>query len=104
MAKLTLNPAPTFKAPVPIPVPGQGPVDIVFVFNYKDRDELETFTKSIAGKNDVDGIMEICSGWEDVEQSFCRESVELLDRKYLGAAKAIFETYIAELRGARVKN
>lgn len=103
MAKLTLNPAPTFKAPVPIPVPGQPPVDIVFVFNYKDREQLEEFTKN-PPENDVDGILEICSGWEEVEQEFCRESVELLDRRYMGAARSVFETYLTELRGARVKN
>ena len=48
-------------------------------------------------------VMEMAEGW-DLEDDFTQENVGRLLENYIGAAAAIFITYIRELRGAREKN
>lgn len=103
MAKLTLNPAPTFKAKVGIPVAGGEPVDVEFVFKHRTKDELDAFIESRKGKSDKETLLEMASGWE-LDDPFSAESVERLLQNYAGAGLAIYKAYIAELYGARIKN
>ena len=51
----------------------------------------------------MDVVLDIASGW-DLDEPFEKQNVELLLQNYLGAARAIIETYINELTSARVKN
>ncbi len=104
MSKLSLNPSPTFKCPVPIPVPGKGVVEIVFIFNHMSKPKLQEFAEGVAQKTDAEGVMEVACGWEDIDQPFSRGAVDVLLENFHGAAKAIFNTFIDELRGARIKN
>lgn len=105
--KFTLNPAPTFEAPVPIPVPGKGPVDVVFTFKYRDSEEAKAFAKN-AGKDkkrsDVDHMMEIVTGWDIEDAEFNKKNLALLFKRYPTAAMAIQAVYFAELAGVRRKN
>jgi len=103
MAKLKLQPAPTFKGKVTIHVPGQKPGDVEFIFKYRDRDEQREFFDSIGGMDDTDFIMAMASGW-DLEDAFTRENVELLVKNFNLAAKAVWEKYAEELTGARLGN
>ena len=107
MAKLTLVPEPVFKAPVPIPVPGGEPVEVVFHFLHKDQSELQELIDQASDQeaaiSDVDVLMEICCDWDDIDQPFSRESLEIFDKNWHGGARAVFDAYICELKGIRRK-
>jgi hypothetical protein len=103
MAKLSLSANPTFESTVQIPVPGSKPVPVKFKFNAKTKDEFKAFIESLAERADVDVILEIASGWE-LEDPWGKESVTKLEQSYIGSAKAILETYIKDLSGARLGN
>ena len=49
MAKLTLQPKPTFEAKVGIPAAGAGVLPVVFTFKHRTRTELKNF---VAGLGD----------------------------------------------------
>lgn len=107
-SKFTLAVSPTFKAKVSIPVPGKSAEQVEFTFKGRSRDEFREFVEGIqsaeAGANaDVDTIMDIASGWE-LDDAFDRKNVEVLTQNYLGAARAVIETYFTELTQARTKN
>lgn len=106
MAKIQLSPSPTFSAPVAIPVPGKKPADVSFTFRARTKDEFKAFIDSLndsQDKDDADVVMDVASGWE-LDEPWSRENVKTLTQNYLGAARAIIETYIAELAAARAKN
>ena len=103
MAKLTLTPAPTFTANVPIPVPGKGPVNVQFTFKARGRAEFQSFLAALEGKSNVEVVMMCATGWE-LEDAFDAESIGKLDEAYLGAARAILDTYMAQIAQARLGN
>jgi hypothetical protein len=101
--KLILTPSPTFKAKVSIPVPGSAPVDVEFTFKGRTRTAFKDFVDSLKDREDVDVLMDICSGWE-LEDAFNRENIEALNESYLGASRAVIEKYFAEITNARLGN
>jgi GMP synthase PP-ATPase subunit len=103
MAKLQLQPNPTFKARVEIPVPGASPVKVEFVFKHRTRDEMDKFLKSLDGMDDVEMIQKIAAGWELVDD-FNEENIRTLVQGYIAAPREIFEAYLAAMTGARQKN
>lgn len=106
-SKFTLAVSPTFKAKVLIPIPGKQAESVEFTFKGRTREEFKEFVDAIQtgeGQNaDVDTVMDIVSGWE-LDDAFDRENVERLTQNYLGAARAVIETYFTELTQARTKN
>lgn len=103
MAKLKLNPEPTFKAKVGIPVPGSRPVDVEFTFKHRARDEILAWLDDNRDATDVQSVEQCVVGW-GLEDEFSRENVERLCNNYPGAGMAILAAYLDELRGARAKN
>lgn len=103
MAKLKLNPEPTFKAKVGIPVPGSRPAEVLFTFKHRTRDEVIAWVEGSRDATDVDSVLDVVVGWE-LEDEFNRENVERLCNNYPGSGLVIISTYLDELRGARVKN
>lgn len=103
MAKIRLEPNPTFDAPVLIPVPGGEPVPVRFTFRHRTRDAVKEWVDSLAERTDPQIIEDVASGWE-LDDDFTAENIDRLCQNYGGAAQAIFETYLRELRGAREKN
>lgn len=106
MAKLKLQPDPTFKAKVEIAVPGSAPASVVFTFKHRSRQEMERFLKTVNDgevEDDVNLILAIASGWELADE-FTEENVRTLVDSYISAPAAIFETYARELSGAKRKN
>jgi hypothetical protein len=103
MAKLTLKPAPTFKAKVSIPVAGGSPVPVEFVFKHRTKTELEQFMNSRGGASDLDSIMSIIEGW-DLSEPFDRDGVHALLENYAGSALALYVAYVDELLQAKAKN
>lgn len=113
--KFTLAVAPTFNAPVQIPVAGGGTAEINFTFKHRTRDEFKEFMESlkpagvadgeepVEGPKDSDVLLDIASGWDLVEP-FDAASLEKLVQRYMGAAQAVINAYLAELTGARAKN
>ena len=96
--RLSLTPAPTFKATARVPVPGGEPADIVCTFRHRSRSEL---TELFDGKPpDGDYLMAILVGW-DLDDEFNRENVDRLIEMHHGAPTAISEVYLTELTGGR---
>jgi hypothetical protein len=124
MAKLTLNPAPTFKKVVEIPTPN-GVGEVTFEFKHKDRVEMAEFlvqrqaraeasAKKVDKSNlvpvvkdaverDADMVLDIAVGW-DLDDEFSRESIVTLIRKFDQAALSIIETYGEANSGQKQKN
>lgn len=109
MAKLSLNPEPTFKARAPIPVPGKPPVPVEFTFKYRDVEEFEAYLNEVKGlegesmDNNVAIVMKCVCGWE-LDDPFGEESVRVLLKKYHRSAFVIADTYVRELVEGRSKN
>lgn len=103
MAKLKLVANPTFKGKVGIPVAGAAPVLVEFTFKHRTKTALEEFTKSRADQSDADSFMDMVEGW-DLEDTFNKESVELLLENYIGSALAVYAGYIDHLVQGKVKN
>lgn len=102
-AKLSLAAASTFAAVVPVPVPGGKAADVEFKFKWMSRDDFKDFLENLAGADDIDALMDILAGW-DLDEPFNKDLVEKLVQRYMGAARAILDTYISEITGARAKN
>jgi hypothetical protein len=104
MAKLKLQPDPTFKAKVAIPVPGAEPASVEFTFKHRSKDEMDRFLKSVADmEGDFEMVMAVATGWDLVDE-FTAANVKALIGNYIAAPAAIFEAYLAELAGNRRKN
>lgn len=101
--KFSLTANPTFKATVAIPVPGDKSADVQFTFKGRTRDELSTFVSGLSDKSNIDVLVDLATGW-DLDDTFNREALELLDQNYLGAAAAIIDTYFSEINKARLGN
>jgi hypothetical protein len=103
MAKLVLTASPTFKATVLIPVPGKKPVPVEFVFKGRTKDQFTEFVEKLAGRDDVDVILDIATGWE-LDDVFGQDAVATLVQNYIGAARVVIEKYLNELTAARLGN
>lgn len=107
MAKLSLNPEPTFEAAVNIHVPGKKPVPVKFTFKHRTRLGVKELWDEIKdGKFDGDDaamVMALAKGWE-LDDEYTADNVRLLVDSYAGAAGAILDTYFRELAGAREGN
>lgn len=107
---IKLVPDPTFKAKVPVPVPGAGAVETEFIFKHRTREEMQAFIKRVNVPNgdegamtDVELVMECASGWE-LADAFTEANVKVFVAQYIGGPTAVFETYVSEMAGARLKN
>lgn len=103
MAKLKLQPNPTFTAKVAIHVPGEEPAEVEFTFKHRNREELKSFAAGMKDREDVDIIMDMASGWE-LADAFTKDAVALLVANYFAAPDAIFQAYLQELTRAKEKN
>lgn len=110
MAKLKLIPEPTFQAAVPVPVPGAGTVDVKFTFKHRTREEMQAFIQRVntaegeeGALTDVQLVMECAKGWE-LADAFNEANVKEFASQYIAGPAAVFETYVAEMAGARLKN
>lgn len=104
MAKLKLQPDPTFKAKVEMPVPGAAPVDLEFTFKYRTKSELQAFIKaSVEREDDAQTILEMATGWE-LTDPFSRESIDMLVSNYITAPRVIFDKYVEEHMKVARKN
>lgn len=101
--KFVLTPNPTFKAKVNIPIPGASPEPVEFIFKHRSKDDYLEWAKNLEGKDEVDMILEIATGWE-LADPFDRESVERMIQGYIGSARAIFDAYVFQQTNAKLGN
>lgn len=102
MARLKLNPDPTFLAKVEVPVPG-GTADIACTFKYRDRAQAKAWHEARLEAEDVDVLLDVLVAW-DLDDELNRENVERLCNAYPGASLAILHRYARELNGIRQGN
>lgn len=109
-AKIKLIPDPTFTSKVGVPVPGKGSVDVEFTFKYRTREEMRAFLERVnaaeggdGAMDDVQLVMECASGWE-LADTFNEANVREFVSRYIAGPTAVFETYVMEMSGARLKN
>lgn len=104
---LKLQPDPTFTSKVDIPTPN-GVVTIKMVYRHMTRDAFAAFvqaeTDMVPKRTDEDAIMDIATGWFDVDAEFNRESVAKLCQEYHAAPGAIVRTFFAQLTQAKKEN
>jgi hypothetical protein len=103
MARLNLNPNPTFKATVEICRPGLENEKIEIEFKHRTRDQMNDLIKQMVDMDIEDQVMAVASGW-DLVDTFNLENVKLLAQNYISAPMAIRDKYIAELIKAKEKN
>lgn len=103
MAKLKLNPEPTFKGKVQIPVHGGADAEIEFTFRHRNADDLSAWMQALEGRNKVELVMEMALGW-DLSDPFNVESVKTLLANYAGSFDRSLEKYLAEMLQAKEKN
>lgn len=101
--KFSLDPSPTFDAPVPLPVHGGGTVEKRFTFKHRDRDALKQFLDTMSERSDVQTVMEMVKSWE-LDDDFNEVNVKRLVDNYLGSARAIYDTYLQQLSQAKRLN
>lgn len=103
MGKLSLIANPTFKSKVGIPVAGEESVDVLVTFKHRTKTALDEFIKSRADQSDVDSFMAMVSGWDLIDE-FNKENVEILLENHIGAALAVYRSYVEELLASKIKN
>lgn len=96
--------SPTFKATVDIPSAGGQTVSIEFEFKHKTRTAFLAWAKPDVPQANEDAVLEIASGWTDIEDPFNRDSLTILFENFQAAPTAICEKYAQELLLGRAKN
>lgn len=101
---LKLQPNPTFDWPVTIAEPGGAQTEITLTFRHMGRAEANAFVDQAMSMEDLDALMGIVTGWSGVDGEFSRDNMAQLADAYPSAGKAIFQAWIAGLKGAQTKN
>lgn len=100
----TIDPEPTFWAPVDIPMAGGKKGCIHVLFRYKDREQYAAFFDEHKGERDDEVLPLLIEGWEGPDAPYSAETLGRLLRNYPQAGVAMVAAYRDELFGAAVKN
>lgn len=100
----SLDPDPTFWAPVEIPMPGGKVGKINVEFNFKDRDEYTAFFTANEGKKDVEALPEIIAGWHGPDATYSVDALGRMLKNYPQSGLAFFRAYRDNIFGASEKN
>lgn len=105
MAKLKLQPNPTFKISVDIPIPGQDEADtVVLTCKARTRKDLSDFIEKLPEyDSDAAIVADIVTDW-DLNVPFNAENLELLLENHIGASERIVFVYLEEQTKAARKN
>lgn len=102
--KITLNPAPTFKAIVRVPVPGHDePAEVEFVFKHRTKSEYNSFLDQVKDMDDTAAIRSVATGWS-LPDDFTDDNIAAFTEGYIAGGRAVIETYLTELTKARAGN
>lgn len=102
MAKLKLNPDPTFTAKVAVPVPG-GDAEVKMTFKYRTRDEVRAWMDAKKDESEAEILAEFVLGW-DLDDEFELGNIERACKAYPGFYTATITKYLRELAGVREGN
>ena len=104
MFKIKANP--TFVATAKIPAAGGDILELKWVFKHRTRKQLEAFLQEAAKAemSDVDGILDMVEGWEEVDTPFSREAVEELLDQYHDVVRPTMDAYLQGINGAKQGN
>ncbi|MBV7475398.1 phage tail assembly chaperone [Pseudoxanthomonas sp. PXM05] len=107
MARLKLNPDPTFKSKVGVPVPGGRTAEVEFTFKYRSKSDLATWHDEVrempADTPETELLRSFVLGW-DLDDEFNDDNMRRLCDAYPGAAAAAMDVYLHESWGARRGN
>lgn len=99
----SLNPDPTFTIAVKIPVAGGKTTAIDVTYKHMTRTEVDEYLERNKDRDDVESAMDIMAGWGLTEE-FNQENVARLFENYGGSGRAVIQTYLREIWGAREGN
>ncbi|WP_296280280.1 phage tail assembly chaperone [Pseudoxanthomonas sp.] len=97
MAKLTLNPPPTWQKAVELPVPG-GTASVTFTFRRMDLPQLKEFIAKLGEMTDVDAVAAVVTGW-NLDDILDADAIATLCTTYPGSGFAILREYMRESMG-----
>lgn len=104
----SLDPNPTFVAPVALPRPGESPVIVNFRFRHMEEDAYYAMLRDSRDKKEspADFLARFVDGWEgdNINAAYSQEALVRLVRNYPKSSKAIFASFERELIGALEKN
>lgn len=103
----SVNAKPTFVATVEIRRPGEdGPMKFRGVFKHRTKDQFAAFAQASQTdpQSDLDAVLDVLVGWEEMAEEFSREHVASLLQNFHHAADDIARTYVRELGPARLGN
>ncbi|MBI3144735.1 MAG: hypothetical protein HYZ18_05585 [Pseudogulbenkiania sp.] len=99
---------PVFTTDVKIPRADGKDGNLKIKFKYKDREELRSFMEELAAegakRSDLEVLLDIVVGWEEVDAPFTKESLDALLKTFHGSAKAVFDAYVPALMDGQEKN
>lgn len=103
MFKITPNP--TFWAKAQLSIPGEAkPASIDVQFKHLGREALKEFFEGLEGKQDIDALAQIVTGWRGVDVEFSIENLTLLLDNYPSAAMSFFNAFRKEALESKEKN
>lgn len=103
----SINAKPTFVATVEIRRPGEdGPMKFRGIFKHRTKDQFAAFAQASkdAPQPDLDAVLDVLVGWEEMAEEFSRDNVASLLQNFHQAADDIARTYVRELGPARLGN
>lgn len=103
MAKLMLQPKPTFEVKVELVLPGGEKAELLATFKHRTRDQLRAWLEAGQSREDDDTVLEMLVNW-DIDAQLDRDEVHTFNQNYIGAAALLVETYIKELSRGRLGN
>lgn len=103
-----LVPKPTFQFTALIPVAGEAAQELKLIGKHKGKKAMQELqakmTDSEVPPTDVEVLMDILGGWEDVDGEFNAENLEQLVDAYPKAAATIYAAYAVALVDGKEKN
>ncbi|QHI99364.1 hypothetical protein GT347_16090 [Xylophilus rhododendri] len=102
-----LIPEPTFTGVAKIAAAGGATQELRLVFKHRTVAHLQAFLDHAAAhpeRSDLDGLLDIVAGWEDVDVPFSPEALGQLLDNYHDVVRPVMDAYFEALRGAKQGN
>ena len=103
-----LKPNPTFIVEVDIPRADGEDGKLKVKYKHKGKDGLQAFLESLGKdgdtRKDVDVLLDIMDGWDEVDAPFGEKSLTAMLNDFPAASKAIFDAYLPALMDGVRKN
>lgn len=101
---LSIDPAPTFWAPVEFPVAGGKVAKIQVEFTHMDTDAYQSFWQEHDGKPFAEVLPLIVRNWKGTDAAYTPAALARLLRNYGASGRAIQAAFRDQIFGAALKN